>query len=149
MVMEDVKILRQLAWDYKQIAADERNAERMRLHVAVNDLQPIRPVVILDELPWSELNINDELTMRCSDPFLRSIEWFFRSLLFRIKHMPGDLIVPPYVPVHKIIESTGIGISVEEEILATDSRNGIVSHKYADILETEADLDRQIGRAHV
>ena len=140
--MEDTRILRKLAWAYKQIAADARNAERMRLHIAVNDLKPIRPVVIIDELPWSELNINDELTMLCSDPFLRSIEWFFRSHIYRIKHMPGDLIVPPYVPVHKVILSSGIGIDVEEEILATDSRNGIVSHKYADILATEEDLDR-------
>ena len=140
--MEDAGLLRKLAWDYLKIARSDKNAENIKLHRAVNDLKPIRPVVLIDELPWSEMNIDDELTLQCTDPYLRGIEWFFRSNIYKHRHMPADMIVMPYVPVQKIIQSSGIGLAVEEEILATDSHNGIVSHRYADILQTEEDLEK-------
>jgi hypothetical protein len=140
--MEDAKILRRLAWDYLKIATSEKNAEKIKLHTAVNDLKHIRPVVLIDELPWSEMNIGHELTLQCMDPYLRGIEWFFRSNIFKNKHMAADMIVPPYVPIPKVIHSSGIGISVEEETLSTDSENSIVSHKFSDILATEENLEK-------
>jgi len=136
----DVKILRQLARRYADLAFSDKNAENIQLHKAVNDLKQIRPVVLIDEIPWHEMNINDELTLQCEDPYLKRIEWFFRTNLYKNKYMPADMVVPPFVPVHKVIESTGIGITVEEETLATDEKNRIVSHKYKDVLATEEDL---------
>ena len=53
------KILRKLAYDYSKVADNHRNAENIRLHTAVNDLKQIRPVVLIDELPWHEMNINN------------------------------------------------------------------------------------------
>lgn len=139
---QDVKVLRRLAYSYSEIAFHPRNGENIRLHKAVNDLKPIRPVVLIDELPWNEMNIDNELTLQCSDPYLRSIEWFFRTNIYKNKYMPADMIVPPFVPVEKVIRSTGIGISVDEEILPTDRENHIVSHKYHDILGTEEALGK-------
>ena len=105
-------------------------------------MKQIRPVVLIDELPWSEMNIDNELTLQCTDPYLREIEWFLRSNIYKNKYMPADMIVSPYIPIRKVIHSTGIGISVEEEILPTDKDNSIVSHKYRDILQTEEDLEK-------
>lgn len=139
---QDAKILRQLAWQYSAIANSNTNADNIRLHMAVNDLRMIRPVVLIHELPWNEMNIDHELTLQCEDPYLRSIEWFFRSNLYKNKHMPADMVVPPFVPVNKVIESTGNGISIEEDTLATDKENHIVAHKYKDILSTEEDLGK-------
>ena len=59
----DVKILRELAARYAVAANDDRNYERKLLHKAVNDLHMIRPVVLIDELPWNELNGEGELTL--------------------------------------------------------------------------------------
>ena len=136
----DAKVLRSLAWRYSEVAYSSKNAENIRLHKAVNDLRQIRPVVLIDELPWHEMKINDELTLQCEEPYLRRIEWFFRANLYKSKYMPADMVVPPFVPVHKIIESTGIGGDIDEETLATDERNNIVAHKYKDVLATEDDL---------
>src|SRR5690606_21625506 len=97
--MEDVKILRKLAYEYLQIANSDRNAENIKLHRAVNDLRQIRPVVLIDELPWSEMNINGELTLQCTDPFLRNVEWFLRSNIFKSRYFPADMVVPGYIPV--------------------------------------------------
>lgn len=38
------------------------------------------------------------------------------------------------------MHSTGIGISIDEDTLATDKENHIVAHKYKDILATDEDL---------
>ncbi|NSW92358.1 MAG: hypothetical protein HPY74_17110 [Firmicutes bacterium] len=141
-MMEDVKILRRLAYEYFKIANSDKNYENIRLHKAVNDLKQIRPVVLIDELPWSEMNINNELTLQCTDTYLRTIEWFLRSNIYKNKYMPADMIVPPFIPVNKVIHSTGIGISVEEEVLATDENNNIKSHMYKDVLQTEEDLEK-------
>ncbi len=114
----------------------------MKLHTAVNDLKQERPVVLIDELPWSEMNINNELTLVSSDPFLKQIEWFLRSNIYKYKYMPADMVVPPYIPVGKIVETTGIGIFIKEEILKTSGDNHIVSHKYEDVLKTDEDIEK-------
>lgn len=139
---EDSKVLRKLAQDYFRIAKSEKNAENIKLHKAVNDLKMIRPVVLINELPWSQMNINNELTLCCSDPYLREIEWFLRTNIYKNKYMPADMVVPPFIPVKKVIRSTGIGISVEQRVLAADKENHIVSHEYKDVLQTEEDLEK-------
>ena len=96
--------------------------------------------MLIDEIPWHEMNINNELTLQCSDPYLRSVEWFFRSNIYKNKYIPADMIVTPFVPVQKVMHSSGNGISIEEEILETDKENPIVSHKFNDVLATEEDL---------
>ncbi|HHW48737.1 MAG TPA: hypothetical protein GXX14_09000 [Clostridiaceae bacterium] len=141
-MLNDSVVLRKLASEYYEIANSEKNKENIKLHKAVNDLKQIRPVVLIDELPWHEMNIDNELTLQCSDEYLRTIEWYLRTNIFKYKYFPADMIVPPYIPVKKVIHSTGIGISVEEEIIAIDKDNPIVSHKYNDVLQTESDLEK-------
>ncbi|HHY23361.1 MAG TPA: hypothetical protein GX527_03865, partial [Clostridiaceae bacterium] len=63
-MLENKKILRKLAHDYFEIANSDKNKDNIKLHKSVNDLKQIRPVVLIDELPWNEMNINDELTLR-------------------------------------------------------------------------------------
>lgn len=138
---QDAVVLRKLAYAYFEIAHHPRNWENIRLHQAVNDLRQIRPVVLIDELPWNEMNIDNDLTLHCTDPYLRSVEWFFRSNLYKSKYMPADMIVPPYVPVHKVIHDSGIGIKIDEVTLAIDQTNHIVAHQYKDKLATEEDLE--------
>lgn len=141
-MQNDVKILRQLAYQYLEIASSQKNADNIKLHKAVNDLKQIRPVVLIDELPWNEMNINNELTLQCSDPYLRSYENYFRMTIYKNKYMPADMVVTPYVPVSKVVRSTGIGVSVKEDTLATDKSSMIVSHRYHDMLSTEEDLEK-------
>lgn len=138
----DKQILRQLAREYYQLSKEERNTERRKLHTAVNDLKMIRPVVLIDELPWNEMNINDELTVMCENPLLRGTEWFLRSNIYKYKHMPADMFLRPYIPVSKVIHSTGNGMNVQEKTLKTDEKNNIVSHEYTDQFKTEEDFEK-------
>jgi len=74
MSNNDRSILRRLAGEYFNLSQQERFRENRKLHRAVNDLRPIRPVVLIDELPWAELNGDGEMTLRCEDPILRGVE---------------------------------------------------------------------------
>ncbi len=136
----DVAVLRPLAYRYAQASQSARNDECRLLHRAVNDLRMIRPVVLIDEIPFHELDFDGSLAPRCQDPLLRGAEIFFRRKLFQWKYFPADMILFPYYPVMKKFTSTGIGITVNEETLATDQANHIVAHEYHDQIATEADL---------
>ena len=138
----DRNVLRKVAGEYFVLAQQERFQENRKLHRAVNDLKPIRPVVLIEELPWSEMNIGDELTLHCGNPVLRGVEWHLRSTIYKAKHLPADMLVAPYVPVRKCIRRAGIGISIEEQTIAQPGRDTIRSHEYHDQLATEDDLDK-------
>lgn len=143
----DKQILRQLAREYYQLAKEDRNTERRKLHTAVNDLKMIRPVVLIDELPWSEMNINDELTKVCENPLLHGVEWFLRSNIFKYKHFPADMFLRGYIPISKVVRSTGNGMHVQEKTLKTAEKNNIISHEYTDQFALDEDLEKlQIPR---
>lgn len=139
---KDFYILQELGKYYAQAMYDPVNEQRRKLHTSVNDLNPIRPIVLINEVPWNEFRQEDELKLSCADPFLRMVERSLRQTLYQWNHFPGDMILPDYFPVPKIIHSSGIGIVVAEHTLATDSENQIVSHEYFDHLETEEQLER-------
>lgn len=136
----DTAVLRSLAYAYREAAMAPRNAERLQLHKAVNDLRMIRPVVLMDELPWHELNGSGELTLQCEDPYLRSVEQQLRRQLFKFRHMPADMYLPPWIPVGKVVGQTGNGVDVKEELRYTDIANNIVSHEYHDQFAEDSDI---------
>lgn len=137
----DKQILRELAARYAQAAADEKNEERRNLHYGVNDLKPIRPVVLINEIPWNEFSQIKELQTQCEDEEYREAETFFRRILYQWEHFPCDMILTDYFPVQKIIRSTGIGLEVKEKIKETDAQNDIVSHEYIEQLESPEQLE--------
>lgn len=139
---QDIVILRELANQYAQIAAENEKNNVWNLHASLNDLHPVRPIVLINELPWHELNGDVSLTLHCQDPLFRDAEDLMRKTIFQHKYFPGDMIVKPYLPVRKIIHTTGIGVEVKEETLATNRDNNIVSHKYENQFQTIDDVQK-------
>lgn len=138
---KDVQALREVAARYFEAANSERNEENWKLHTAVNDLKMIRPVVLMDEIPWSELLDHPEVQCQCESPDLKGAEFYLRMRLFQWKYFPGDMVLTPYFPVYKRVSMGSIGVEVEEDTLATDAKNGIVSHDYHDMLSTDEAVD--------
>lgn len=138
----DRAILRHLASQVAEIAALPVQQETIFLWKALNDLKPVRPMVMIDQVCWNEMNVDDELTLRCEDPFCRGIEAGLRRTLYSWRHMRADMVVQPVIEIPKVIHNTGFGLGVVEERVATDPTNDVVSHRYVDQLRTEADLAR-------
>lgn len=140
--LKQTNLIRELAKEYAELASAEENKEHYERCKAVNDLKPQRPPVWIDEVPWHEMNVERRLDLICEDPFLRNMEWFFKEKLFRWDFFRADMVLSPYYPLYKSYDSTGIGVSIEENTISTDRENHIVSHQYCDELDTEEKLER-------
>jgi hypothetical protein len=132
--------LRELGKRVAEIASLPVNRDKKELWKSLNSLKPVRPMVNIDQIPWHEMNVDDELTVTCTDPFLRYLEQNLRTTLYRWKHMRADMVVEPVIRVPKLISNTGFGLKVSETIAVTDSLNSITGHSYHDQLETDEDL---------
>ncbi|MCL2361351.1 MAG: hypothetical protein FWC73_06020 [Defluviitaleaceae bacterium] len=148
---QEKSLLRELAKQYAELAALPIQKERYLRARDINDLKPRRPMVWLDEIPWHEMNINNELTLVCQDEAARHMEIFFRRTLYRWKHIQGDMVVEKTFNIPKSFTSTGMGVEVREHVLSNDDKNHIISHSYLDQLadmETVEALHMPVLTAH-
>lgn len=134
---KDKLIVRDLAKQYYELASDDKQQKMNERMKATNDLKLVRPPVLMDEIPWYQMNIDGELDLLCEDKLARRQEDFFRRAIFRRKHFKCDTLLEPFIRVTMAYDSTGIGISAKEEIRRTDNTNNIISHSYEDLLEEE------------
>jgi len=139
---EDVGILRELAGQVAAIAALPVQEEKRGLWRKLNALEPVRPMVMIDQVCWNEMNTGDELTLRCVDPECRGYEDEFRRTLYQWKHFPVDRVVEPFVRVPKAIENTGFGVVVQEDVAVSDPTNSVVGHRFINQFQTEDDLEK-------
>lgn len=138
----DKGIIRSLAAEVAEIAALPAQEKKRGMWRRLNGLKPDRPMVMIDQVCWNEMNVDDELTLRCEDPVCRGYENFLRMTLYQWKHFPVDMVVEPFVRVPKAIHNTGIGVGPVEDIAVTDPTSGVVGHMFKNQFVTDADLDK-------
>jgi len=138
----DRNVLRELARRIAEIAALPVQQETIARWKALNGLQPVRPMVMIDQIPWHEMEIGDELTLHSEDEFCRGVETALRRTLYSWRHMRADMVVEPVVEIPKVIHGVGFGIETVERTAVTDPRSGVVGHAYIDQMKTEDDLRR-------
>lgn len=133
---QDREILQRLASDIVEIGSLPIQEEKAELWRRLNDREPTRPLVYINEEPMAELiACSTELQCQCSDPFLKAIEGGLRQTLYQWRHYPVDSIVRPEVRCCKAFSSTGIGISQQGATIASDT---VVSQHFdAQISEME------------
>jgi len=139
---KDVQVVRELAKQYAEVAALPVQEKKRALWRKLNALKPARPMVMIDQVCWNEMNVADELTPRCADPECRGYEMFLRRTLFQWKRFPVDMVVEPFVCVHKAILNTGFGVSVCEQIAVGDPTNSVVGHKFSNQFQNEDDIQK-------
>jgi len=139
-ISQDYQILRELAKQIAEIAALPIQQETIRLWKALNGLKPIRPMVMIDQISWHEMDVDGELKLQTEDGFCRGFEGHFRRILYSWKHMRADMVVLPYVNIHKSIHGADFGVPILEETAITDPRNSVVGHRYIDQFKTEDDI---------
>jgi len=140
--MTDREILRELAKRYVDIATPERFEKTSALHRAVNDLKMIRPVVLMDELPWHEMDADGSLVLYCEDQNARRTETYFRRMLYMDRYLPVDTLFPPYLAVGPTFKNSGDGVAVEEKIIRQEDGNHIVAHEYRDQFDTDGCIEK-------
>ncbi len=151
----DRDILRELASQVAEIAALPIQQEKITLWKALNDLKPVRPMVMLGDIPWHEMGVDGELTVQTQDDFCRGIETELRRTLYSWTHMPVDMVVEPVVGIPKITRGVDFatkssadsifGIATVEHTVATDPNNEVIAHQYFDQLKTEEDVQKIVN----
>jgi len=142
MDKKDVIIIRELAAQVAEIAAQPVQEEKRALWRRPNAGQPARPMVMIDQVCWNEMNIGDELALQCADAECRGYEERLRRTLYQWKHFPVDMVVDPFILVPKAIYNSGFGIAVREKTAVTDPTNTVVGHKFENQFQTDDDLDK-------
>ncbi len=140
--MTDREILRPLAARYMGFALSDENMGNMALHRAVNDLRSSRPIVLVDEIPWAEMELVDELTLRCTGEEARRAEQYFRRMLYRWLYVRGDLVLPPFYGVKKHITSSGNGIERLFRDEGTHTGAPIRAHTFQNQFQSLEDLEK-------
>ena len=126
----DKALLLRLAAELAEIAALPVNQERIAGWKRINGLGKGKAMVWINEIPWHEMNVNDELTLQTQGPFCQAHELGMRRTLYQWKHMPGDMVVEPIYYSPLVIHDTGFGITEDVDIARTDEASGIVSRRF-------------------
>jgi hypothetical protein len=135
----DREIVRDLARQVAEIAALPVQEENHQGWQQINQLQPTRPRVAIFQVPWHEMNVNDELTCRIEDPTLRAWESRFRMTLYQWRHFRDDQIISPVLNAGYAISDTGFGVSEQSDV-NTDS--GLASRHFHEQFNSLADVEK-------
>ncbi len=141
-MIKDRELLKPLLEEYARVAALPVQKEKKELWRSLNNLKPQRPMVSIDQLPWHELNVNNELTLGCTDPFARELENFLRMTLYKWRHLPADMVVNSYIGVDTVVDGLALGMEPKEDISVKDEKNSVVGHFYHDQITTEEELEK-------
>lgn len=139
---QDREIIKNLSSQLAEIAALSVQNEKRALWRKLNGLKPARPMVMIDQVCWNEMNVDDALTLHCEDAECRSYEWQMRCQLYQWQHFPVDMVIEPFIRVHKAISNSGFGIEIQEKIAVGDPSNSVVGHTFTNQFVTDADLDK-------
>ena len=108
----------------------------------LNDREPVRPMVWINEICWNEMNVNDELTLRCIDPWAREIEDNLRRMLYQWWHLPADMVIDDYIACPLVVHSTGFGLTENVDIVKTDETSGVVSRHFHPHIVNPVDVEK-------
>lgn len=140
--LKDIAIVRELAACVGEIAALPVQNEKQAMWRKLNALRPVRPMVMIDQVCWNEMNVNDELTLQCQDPECRRYEEQLRKTLFQWRHFRVDMVVEPFIRVPMAISNSGHGVGVSQKIAVSDPTNDVVGHQFFNQFEKDADLEK-------
>ena len=99
-------------------------------------------MVWINELPWHEMNVDDELTPQCVGPWARDVETGLQQTLYQWRHLPADMVLSDYISSPICYHSTGVGIGEEVHIVRTDPANGVVSREFVPQIVEEKDIEK-------
>ena len=107
----DVRIIRGLAQRLAEIAALPVQREKAELWRRLNQLDPVRPMVMLHNGTWHETG--SEITLECQDDFARGQEWGLRAALYQWDHMRDDAVYTGVIHSPIVVRETGMGIAAQ------------------------------------
>ena len=128
--MNDRDVLRQLAQGVADVAASSAHRQKTSSWIRLNGLDSVRPMVWMSQIPWHEMNVNNELTLQCGDEAARNLETQLRRTLYQWNHMPCDMVVSGYLECAPVYHKTSCGFTEDTDVVSTDDDNNVVSRHF-------------------
>lgn len=135
-------ILRKLGEKIFEISQDKENKINENNWTLLNDKKSVKPMVWINEIPWHEMNFNDELTLKCNNHWARYLEVQLRRTIYQWEHMRGDMVVSPYIECPLVIHSTDFGIIENVDVKYTNMENDIYSRHFIPQIQEPEDIDK-------
>ena len=139
---QEKEVLRRLGQETAAVASLPVHREKAGLWRKLNDLESARPMVWINEIPWHEMNVEDELTLQTVHPWARELETRLRRALYQWRHMPGDMVFSDFLECPLAVHSTDFGIHEEVEVARTDEANEIISRHFHVQIREPADIEK-------
>lgn len=132
------EMLRRLAGEVAEIAALPVHAAKAELWRKLNRLEPVRPLVWINEVCWEEMG--PDVQPQCGDGLLRRLETHLRRTLYAWRHFPVDMIVDDWLGCPMAVSDTGYGL--DAKVARTDS--GLVKSAvdYVPVIQCAADVEK-------
>lgn len=149
----DKKVLRELGKQIYEIASSPINEEYVELQKNINDLKMVKPIIYIYEIPWHEMDVYGELKLETKHPLCQRYEIRLRRIIYKWIHGLGAPVEDPRFiypglepvivqPLQDYIYDTGFGLHVREDIVKTDEKNPVASHRYHIQIKSEEDIEK-------
>lgn len=135
----DRSVLRKLAERVAEIAALPVHKEKADLWRRLNNLEKVRPLVWINEIPWPEMDVNGELQLQTTEEFCRAQEWRLRTTIYQWEHMRGDMVVEPVYYSGLVINDTGFGMAWDTDII---QHSAVAAQHYNPQIREEKDIEK-------
>jgi hypothetical protein len=135
-------ILRRLGSEIATISSLPIHREKAMQWQKMNDLHQERPMVWVNEIPWHEMNVNDELTLLTKHPWARDLEQNLRRTIYQWKHLPCDMVVNDYLESPIVYHTTDFGILEDVDRAFTDDKNEIYSRHFNVQIKEPEDIEK-------
>lgn len=137
---KDKSVLKELSRRYMEAASLSVHREKLELWKSLNRGQMQRPMVLIDQIPWNEMEKGDELTNLVTDPYWRWVETDLRQKIYKWKNFPADLVLEPFITIPKSIQSSGYGLNPQAERIELSEGTTAASYHYENMLKTVEDI---------
>jgi hypothetical protein len=139
---KDKEILKGLGEQIAKISALTIHKEKAILWQKLNDLEAVRPMVWINEVPWNEMNINGELNLKCQNEWARDLEDRLRKTIFQWNYFPADMVVNEYIECPLVIYGSDFGLVEDVDIVKTDDTNDIYSRHFKIQISEPSDIEK-------
>ncbi len=150
---KDKVILQELATELAAIADLPVQKQKAEMWRRLNGLDPIKPMVWINEIPWHEMG--PEVELKTSNKFCRTYEMQLRRILYQWRHMRGDMVIEPKIFCPFVVHDTGLGI--DAHIISAEGDTGFRdpavvtgASDFESVIKNEEDIEKiQMPRVKV
>ena len=136
----DLQRLRALAQHQAEVAASDKNLQRVELWKRHNACRGERPPIHIEVGTFAHQVVTPQLT--CEDPFARSLEYELIKNCVNQELFDDDWVIPPYFQMGWDSHFRLFGHTIRQDVL-TDEEGTELGHKFQHIIsDLETDFDK-------